>query len=411
MKTPKTVRTREKWIALLLCLVLGLFLSLTGCERNESPVKEKVPSPAVKGKEEKEEHEGGTVTLSADKQKVAGIEVRILSPEEVSVPLSATAVIELNADRVSKVSSRVTGKITRLMATQGQRVKAGQPLAYADTVEIDQAFSEYMKAKGKRELAEKTLRREELLFEKKVCPEKDVLQARQEFSAAEADLALSIERFRFLGINITQVERQRSNGGNRHPLIPIASSIGGVVIEKTVTQGEVIGPDKNLFTVADLSTLWLQIDLYEKDLARIKTGQGVNLSVTALPDRNFKGRISYMGDLLDEKTRTVKARVTVDNSGGLLKPGMFATVEIQTAVGEKKLLVSESALTMEGAAHYVFMQTAPDKFSRRDVKIGRTLGKKVEVLEGLKAGDPVVTDGAFTLKSELKKETLHADEH
>ena len=257
--------------------------------------------------------------------------------EAVSAPLSATAVIELNADRVSKVSSRVTGKIIRLMATQGQRVKAGQPLAYADTVELDQAFSEYMKAKGKRELAEKTLRREELLFEKKVCPEKDVLQARQEFSAAEADLALAIERFRFLGINIAQVERQKSNGGNGHPLIPIASSIGGVVIERTVTQGEVIGPDKNLFTVADLTTLWLQIDLYEKDLARIKMGQGVNLSVTALPDKHFKGRISYVGDLLDEKTRTVKARVTVDNSGGLLKPGMFATVDIQTAAGEKKL--------------------------------------------------------------------------
>jgi cobalt-zinc-cadmium efflux system membrane fusion protein len=403
-------RTKKGWPALSLFISLTLYLSLAGCDRNDSAPKEKPAATAEKAADQHEEA-AGPVTLALEKQKTAGIEVSILNLETVSDPLSATAIMELNADRVSKVSSRVTGKIVRLLAIQGQRVKTGQPLAYVDTVELDQAYAEYMKAKGKKDLAEKTLRREELLFEKKVCPEKDVLQARQEFSAAEADLALALERFRFLGINIAQVERQKSNGGNGRPLIPVASSLGGVVIEKAVTQGEVIGPDKNLFTVADLSTLWLQIDLYEKDLARIETGQGVNLSVTALPDKHFKGRISYVGDLLDEKTRTVKARVTVDNSGGLLKPGMFAAAEIQTAVGEKKLLVPENALIMDGPAHYVFVRTSPDKFIRRGVKIGRTLGKKVEVLEGLKEGDPVVTAGAFTLKSELQKETLHADEH
>ena len=169
-------------------------------------------------------------------------------------------------------------------------------------------------------------------------------------------------------------------------MIPIASSIGGVVIERTVTQGEVIGPDKNLFTVADLATLWLQIDLYEKDMARIKMGQGVNLSVTALPDKHFKGRISYVGDLLDEKTRTVKARVTVDNSGGLLNRACSLPSDIQTAAGEKILMVPESAVIIDGFAHYVFVQSAPDKFNRKDIKIGRTLGKSVEVLEGLKTG-------------------------
>lgn len=409
MTVTRTLSRRGNWMALLFFMVLGLFLFLTACGRNDGPVREKGTPLVEEGKRDKGEGAAGTVILSAEKQKMAGIEIRTLSSEAVSAPLSATAVIELNADRISKVSSRVTGKITRLMATQGQRVKAGQPLAYADTVELDQAFSEYLKAKGKRELAEKTLKREETLFEKKVSPEKDVLKARQELSEAEADLTLSKEKFRFLGINIAQVEQQKPNGWDGHPLVPISSTIGGVIIEKAVTQGEVIGPDKLLFTVADLSTLWLQMDIYEKDLARLKMGMGVKLSVAAFPDKNFKGRISYVGDLLDEKTRTVKARVTVDNSDGLVKPGMFATVEIQIPGGEKTLAVPEGAVLIDGPAHYVFVQTAFDKFNRKDIKIGRTLGKKIEILEGLREGDPVVTKGTFMLKSELKKERLEVE--
>jgi membrane fusion protein, heavy metal efflux system len=408
MTVIKTIRTREKWIVLLVFIVLSLTF-LPACGRNDSPNIEKATSSAMKDQGDKGESEAGTVMLSMEKQKVAGVEVRNLTLEAGSTPLSATAVIELNADRVSKISSRVTGKITRLMATQGQRVKAGQHLAYAETVEINQAFSEYLKTKGKRDLAEKTLKREETLFEKKVSPEKDVLKARQELSETEADLTLSKERFRLLGINIAQVEQQNSNGWDGHPLVPISSTIGGIIIEKAVSQGEVIGPEKVLFTVADLSTLWLQIDLYEKDLALIKTGMGVKLSVVALPDKTFKGRISYIGDLLDEKTRTIKARVTVDNSGGLLKPGMFATVEIQTALGEKKLMVPESAIIIDGPAYYVFVRTAADKFIRKEVKIGKTMDKKVEILEGLKEGEPVVTQGTFALKSELKKEMLGSD--
>jgi membrane fusion protein, heavy metal efflux system len=399
---------RRKLSIVLFLTVLGISF-LAACGRNDTPAKEKAGSAEVKGKADKGESESGTVTLSAEKQKMAGLEIISLSPETVSTPLAATAVIELNADRVSKVSSRVAGKIIRLMVSQGQRVKAGQPLAYADTAELDQAYSEYLKAKGKQELAEKTLRREEILFEKKVCPEKDVLKARQELGEVEADLTLSKEKFRLLGINIAQIEQQKANGWNGHPLIPISSTIGGVVIEKAVTQGEVISPDKMLFTVADLTTLWLQIDLYEKDLARIKTGMDVRLSVASLPDKSFKGRISYIGDLLDEKTRTIKARVTVDNSGSLLKPGMFATVEIQTAVGEKKLMVPEGAVFIDGPAYYVFVRTAADKFSKKEIKIGKTMDKKAEILEGLKEGEPVVTQGAFALKSELKKEMLGSD--
>lgn len=405
MTLTKEIKMKKKFLTLLVFLFLAVTLSVTGCGRKESSKDEK-PAPLSEKKEE--EKEQGAVILSLDKQKASGIEIQKVVPESVSVPLSATAVIELNADRVSKVSSRVTGKITRLMASQGDRVKAGQALAYIDTVELDQAWSEYVKAKSRRELALSNLKREETLFEKKVSPEKDVLKARQELSEVEADLALSKEKFRLLGIDLLQMELGRNGGKNEHPFIPISSAIDGVVIEKSVTQGEVVSSERVLFTVADLSTLWVLIHLYEKDVPRLKAGMAVKVSVTAFPDRDFRGAISYIGDVVDEKMRTVNARVTVNNTNGLLKAGMFATVLIdtKTAEVEKVLVVSEGAVLIEGSTRYVFVQVGPDRFKKRDITIGRTFSKRMEVTAGLKEGDPVVIKGAFTLKSELKKEEL-----
>ncbi|MEK6672359.1 MAG: efflux RND transporter periplasmic adaptor subunit, partial [Nitrospirota bacterium] len=374
-----------------------------GCGKKESPKDEK-PSAAV---EKKEKEEPGVVTLSQEKQKASGIEVQKVVHESISAPISATAVIELNADRVSKISPRTAGRIVKLIASLGDRVKAGQALAYFDSPELGQIWAEYLKAKGRVELTRKNLHREETLFEKKISPEKDVLKARQELSEAEADLNLSKERFRLLGIDITPFEAERKNGD--HPLLPLSSAISGVIIEKAVSQGEVVGPEKTLFTVADLSTLWVVIDIYEKDIPRLKTGMTVKVSVTAFPDKDFRGKISYIGDVVDEKTRTVKARVTVDNSGGLLKPGMFATVSIISDKTEKVIVVPTSAVQREGENTIVFVARDESTFEKRVVTIGPEVSGYHQVLSGLKEGEQIVTKGAFILKSEAMKGLMKED--
>ncbi|MCU0580765.1 MAG: efflux RND transporter periplasmic adaptor subunit, partial [Desulfobacterota bacterium] len=150
---------KTKCLALLFFLIGGIFFS-AGCQRSDGPVKDKAESSAAKTREDRDKDEHGTVTLTAERQKMAGIEVRTLALESVSAPLSATAVIALNADRLSKISSRVTGKVIQVTATQGQRVRAGQTLARMDTVDLDQVWSEYVKGKSKQELAAKTLQRE-----------------------------------------------------------------------------------------------------------------------------------------------------------------------------------------------------------------------------------------------------------
>ncbi len=403
------VGLRNRLFSLLfVTLFIGVTLCFTGCNRKGSSVSEKTAATEAKGEEGKE---SGGVLLSPEKVKTFGIEVSKVVPASAPAQLTATATIELNADKTSRVSSRVTGRIARLLVSQGDKVKAGQALAFMDSVELDQIWSEYAKTKSRHGLASRNLQREETLFEKKVAPEKDVHKARQELSEAEADLTFSKERFRLLGTDIFAVESQKTNGGNGRPLIPISSLVGGTVIEKSVAQGETVSPDKALFTVADLSTLWALIDIYEKDLSRVTGGTQVKISVTAFPDRQFQGKIVYLADLIDEKTRAVRARVVVDNKAGLLKPGMFATVQLNLKDGtEKKIIViPEESVFLDGSERYVFVQEGDGKFTVRRVSIGEASGEKIEIKEGLKEGDMVVTKGVFTLKSELKKETLQAE--
>jgi cobalt-zinc-cadmium efflux system membrane fusion protein len=148
-------------------------------------------------------------------------------------------------------------------------------------------------------------------------------------------------------------------------------------------------------------------------MSRLKVGTGVKVSVTAFPDKAFKGKISYIADVVDVKTRTEKTRVTIDNTSGLLKPGMFASVLIEARnIGAERLIaVPEEAVQIEGAARYVFVRVSPDQFKRRDIETGRSLGKSLEVTAGLKEGEAVAVKGAFILKSELKKGELEGDAH
>jgi cobalt-zinc-cadmium efflux system membrane fusion protein len=362
--------------------------------------------------EETEHHEEQSIVkLTAEAQKAAGITSRTAVSEPFAAPIEATAAVELNGDKVAKVSARTSGRLARITASQGDAVKADQPLAYFDSPELGQAWADYSKAKGRVEAARKSVSREETLFAKKISPEKDVIRARQELAEAEADLSFAHEKFHLLGVDIDRFEMKRG-GEHQHPLIAVSSPISGTVIERTATQGEVVGPDKTIFTVADLSSLWVIIDLYEKDLGRVRQGTSVKVATAAYADKTFRGAISHIGDVMDEKTRTVKARVEVENGNRLLKPGMFATVSIDVrgAQTEKAIMIPDEALLMDGEERFVFVMTGPETFEKREVRPGRTLGKNVEIVEGLSAGDQVAVTGAFILKSELKKGEL-VDEH
>jgi cobalt-zinc-cadmium efflux system membrane fusion protein len=405
IKTENTIRRNKKAAIMafgaiaLVVTGLSFYGSTTKWENGEEHGKEAAHKEGERG-------ETAVVQLTKEAQKASGIEILTAALEPFSAPIEATAAIELDGDRVAKISARTSGRLVKIAASQGDAVKTGQALAWFDSPELGQAWAEYAKSKGRAELARKNLQREETLFEKKISPEKDVIRARQELAEIEADLAFAQEKFHLLGIDIDKYEKKQA--GDQHPLIAVTSPISGSVIERAATQGEVVNPDKPLFTVADLSKLWVIIDIYEKDLGRIKSGTAVKVSTTAYAEKSFRGFISYLGEVMDEKTRTVKARVEVENTNRFLKPGMFATVTIDAkgVQTEHAIMLPEEAVFLDGSRNYVFIQTAPETFEMREIAAGRTLGKRLEVIRGLTKGEPVVVKGAFILKSELKKGEL-----
>jgi membrane fusion protein, heavy metal efflux system len=185
----------------------------------------------------------------------------------------------------------------------------------------------------------------------------------------------------------------------------------GVIVEREISQGEVIEAGKKVFTVSDLSAVWVLLNVYEKDLAKIKVGMTVRIMTESYPGEVFSGKVAYIGDTVDPQSRTVPVRVVVPNPGRRLKPGMFATAEIETpSTGTTLMIPSVAVQKIEGKPS-AFVQEGEGNFQKRDLEVGRSMGGKVEVKSGLKEGERVVTEGSFVLKSELLKGAGEAHGH
>ncbi len=413
MKGPEIVKVM---ILPAFILFMGLMLA-GGCSKKEPLGAEKAAVAASKAETgNKNEHpEGeGAVQLNSEAIALAGIEVSKAVAVAPSEQIGATAVVELNVDRVARVNPRVAGRCINVLSSLGDKVRSDQILAQIDSVEVGQVWSDYLKAKAQIELASRNVKREEALFAKKISPEQDLLKARQELGQAEAEMLLAREKFRLLGIDVDRVDANTSGTTHNHPPISVPAPLSGTIVERSVTQGEMVGPEKTIFTIADLSTLWLMIDIYERDIGRIRTGMQVKVSVSTYPGKEFRGRISYIADIMDEKSRTVKARVTIDNGDGFLKPGMFASASIHSgkdSIAGKVIALPEEAVFLDGSERYVFIREGNNKFVVREVLVGPASGGKIEIKEGLKAGEVVVTKGVFALKSEFKKKSLEVHEH
>lgn len=363
---------------------------------------------------EKEGHEGhdehggeGLVKMAAEAQKQNGVAVAAAGKQRLAGVISATGKVEANADRIAHVSPRIAGKIVSVRASLGDAVAAGQPLATLDSVELGEALNRYRQSKTRLALAQSSMDRIKALVEKKIAARKDILQAETDYQMARTELHTDEERLSLYGVAPSDIK----NANHRKPLLPVRSPIGGIITEKHAIVGELADPSTSLYTVADLSSVWVMVDINEKDLAKVHRGQPAAVTVSAFPELKLKGRITYIADLVDEATRTVKARVEVANPGRKLKPEMFASVELALAADAPPVLaVPEDAVQDLEGEKVVFVAEGSDKFAARPVQTGRTAGGLVEILSGLKEGENYAVKGSFILKSELKKGEM-TDEH
>ncbi len=380
-------------------------------EKKEDGHKDEKPGEHDEHKEKKEGHdehgEEGKIKMTAEVQKQNGVAVTPAKMQRMAGVISVTGKVEANADKIAHVSPRISGKVVSVRASLGDSVAVGQPLATLDSVELGEALSRYHQSKTKLALAQSNMERIKNLVEKKIAARKDILLAETDFKTVQTELHTDEERLSLYGVALSDLK----GDDHKKPLLPVRSPIGGVITEKHAIVGELSDPSKSLYTIADLSSVWVVVDINEKDLAKVHKGQATNVIVGAYPDLKLKGRITYIADLVDQATRTVKARIEVANTGRKLKPEMFATVELTLAADAPPVLaVPEDALQDLDGKKVVFVAEKATEFAARPVQTGRSASGLVEIVSGLKEGENYAVKGSFILKSEIKKGEMK-DEH
>jgi cobalt-zinc-cadmium efflux system membrane fusion protein len=334
--------------------------------------------------------EAGELHLTEADIKAAGIRTEAIEETEVHERIAVTATIQANQDRLAHVAPRVPGRIVSIAAKLGDRVKSGQTLVSLDSIELGEAHSAYLQAESQFKVAHADFERTEKLYADQIVPQKDYLRIRAEQEKARTNLRAATDKLRLMGVT-------PSNSESAISVFPVTAPFAGTVIEKDAVVGELARPDKVLFTVADLSVVWIVASLFEKDLGKVKTGAVVGVTVAAYPDEVFKGRLTYISNVMDKESRTIKARVEVPNDGRL-KPDMFATAAIDTVSAGKALTVPAGAVLLMQGKKTVFVREKKG-FERRVVELGDNLGGRFVVKQGIDEGDAVVVDGAYALKA------------
>jgi len=303
-----------------------------------------------------------------------------------------------------------------LERARSQELYQSQIVAKKD---LEVAQSEEKSAKAKLEAAEEKVRiakqalsREQVVSKKNLLNRREVEDAASELQSAKADLA-SARVARSNADRTIQAAREnvRVLGGavnGSTGTLAVRTPIGGVVVDREVTLGQSIERGSEICEVANLSTIWVMGNAYEKDMPQLSIGQTVTVKVNAFPNTEFAGRITNIGAALDEKSRTVSVRCQVANTRGQLKPGMFAQLVVMADAKPSVLLVPEAAIQEEANRKYVFVVDGTS-YRRVDVRLGQASNGYHQVLSGLKAGDRVVTEGSFILKSETKKSEMEGD--
>ena len=349
-----------------------------------------------------EQAAGSVIKLSSDAQASHEIAVAPVVRKQVADEIAATATVEPDADNIAYVTPRIRARVVKIIVEPGQRVNPGDPLAVLNSIELGQAKSNYLKAKSLEDIAVKHVEREQRLFADKISAEKDVLDAQANQAAALAELRSAREALRAL-LPQSQIDSLRwSEKGAPLSDFTLTAPIAGTVVKRNLTLGSEVSPDAQVVTIINLDNVWVDVNVFEHDLAGLRLGAKAVISVDAYPDDRFAGVVSYIGDTVEKSTRTVPARIDVSNLAHLLKPGMFATATIEGTSGSRKVLTApaSSVFDVDGRKS-VFVQVAPGSYQVRYVVLGERGQNDIEIVSGVNEGEQVVMRGGLVLKSML----------
>jgi cobalt-zinc-cadmium efflux system membrane fusion protein len=365
--------------------------------------------PGHKAHGEHDEHgEKGVVRLGDAELKEFDIEIGTAGPGNLKVHVSLPGEVVVNADRLAHIVPRVSGVVREVRKGLGDRVRKGDVMAVLESRDLADAKAAFLNATEKHALARANFAREEDLWKKRISPEQDYLQAKQALAEVGIELRSAEQKLHALGFSDAYLAQLPSQPDMSYTRFEIVAPFEGTVIEKHLSLGETRKDDAEVFVIADLSSVWVNLSVYQKDMPYIRKGQPVVVSAGhGIPDRS--GVISYIGPLVGEQTRTAVARVVLTNAGGNLRPGLFVTGLITVDSVPVPLLVPRTAVQTVEDKPSVFVKTGGG-FVLQPVTIGRSNETHVEITSGLAPGARYASSGAFTLKAQLSKGAF-GDDH
>ena len=378
-------------------------LVLQGCKRAAAPI---TPPGAV----------------TAESPQSHAIELEIIAPQSIAGTIVATGKILVPEDRMANIGPVHEGRLVRLYAGQGSYVKKGQKLADLESADIDQAEADYLKALADFEntrrtsaaevkFAQATYDRTKMLYEKSITAGKNLQAAEHDLEVAKASAASTVAQTKaaltsarrhllILGLKDSDIDTLAGKT-SLSAVFSLTSPISGIVVERNGTIGATVGSDANVFKIIDISSVWIDANVFEKDLDRVRSGQEVKVSVPAFPGVTFSGRVILISSVVDPDTRSVKVRTEVPNPDTRLKPDMFANVQIITDLHGTAISIPESAVLDDGGKKIVFV-SENGGYKKQAVIEGIQGNGRVEIIDGLKAGDKLVVKGNYLLLQQSK---------
>lgn len=413
------LRSRRWWrftalgLAGLGLLVLGVVAGVAWSERRAErrgpvpatspPARESARSAAPAPTTAERDVEPVEVSLTPEAMQRAGIALAPVRSEVTESTTTVPATVTSNAYRETQVNSLVAGIVRQVRPELGARVVRGEILAIVFSNELAEAQTKYVSMQAMLEADHRKLTRTQRLVEIGAASRQELEEATAVHEGHASEVAAARQRLLLLGLTADEVDRLQ-DASNVVSEVLVASPANGIVLARNVNPGQVVGAGQALFTVADLSTVWVIGDLYEKDFATVRVGTPAAIVLQATPGGPLRGQVAYIDPRVDPATRTAKVRVEVPNPTGTLRLGMFVQMTFQIRAGERRALVPRAAVQSVGSRTVVYVPTAEDgRFLEKPVTLGSPVGDFVQVLDGLKPGDKVVTEGSFFLRAEAAR--------
>jgi cobalt-zinc-cadmium efflux system membrane fusion protein len=398
-------KNRGLWYVLIGVVALGLVIAAAvflNRRANVAPAEKATPDA---------ETPSSVTTLSPEQR--AAIAVEVVQQRTLQGDVVAPGKVAFNGNKVTPVFSQFTGRIVRLDAEVGSTMRAGQVLGTIDTPDIVGMQSDFLQsltaersARTTLELAKRTRERAERLAAAEAIPQRDLQQAQADESRAADDMQRTQSavvaargRLRSAGMSDDEINRLASGSHSVNRLVPLVAPISGTVTERKAGLGQVVQPGAGdpLFMIADLSSVWVNADVYEDQLSFIHVGGAVKITTPAYPNETFEARVDQIGATLDPDKHTVAVRCVVPNGAKRLKPGMFASVILRSAGPQTAITVPASAVLAEGDQRSVFVEESPGNYVKRAVETGNEIDGAVIIHSGLKEGEHVVTRGSLLI--------------